>query len=124
MKMIKVTGWSKDQNIEFPNIELPAQRIVCPVCDGEGMTVDPAIDGNGLTQEDFDQDPDFAESYMSGTYDICCAHCNGNKVVDIVDEETCKTKLSWWKGLLRFRVTEQMRSQRFWEDEGERWMGA
>jgi hypothetical protein len=55
--------------------------IVCPVCDGEGKTVNPNIDAHGLTKEDFDEDPDFAEDYMSGVYDITCAACSGKRVV-------------------------------------------
>lgn len=52
--------------------------IICVVCDGEGSTVNPSIDGNGLTREDFDDDPDFAEEYMAGTYDIACRACGGS----------------------------------------------
>jgi hypothetical protein len=55
--------------------------LVCPVCDGEGKTVNPNIDANGLTAEDFAEDPDFAEDYKSGMYDITCAACSGKRVV-------------------------------------------
>jgi hypothetical protein len=55
--------------------------ILCPVCDGEGTTVNPNIDCNGLTREDFDEDPDFAEDYRNGTYDITCAACSGKRVL-------------------------------------------
>ena len=55
--------------------------IVCPVCDGEGKTVNPAIDCHGLTAEDFREDPDFAEEYKNGTYDITCNACRGQRVV-------------------------------------------
>ena len=55
--------------------------IVCPVCDGEGKTVNPNIDANGLTADDFNEDPDFREDYMSGMYDITCAACHGKRVV-------------------------------------------
>lgn len=54
---------------------------ICPVCDGEGKTVNPDIDSNGLTREDFDEDPDFREDYMSGMYDITCKACKGLRVV-------------------------------------------
>lgn len=57
------------------------QWIVCPVCCGEGTTVNPEIDSNGLTAEDFAEDPDFADSYFSGVYDITCRACDGNRVV-------------------------------------------
>lgn len=55
--------------------------IVCPVCEGEGKTVNPNIDAHGLSAADFAEDPDFAEEYMSGTYDITCGGCNGLRVV-------------------------------------------
>jgi hypothetical protein len=51
--------------------------IICPVCNGDGTTVNPAIDCNGLTKEDFDEDPQFAEDYRAGAYDITCRACNG-----------------------------------------------
>jgi len=58
-----------------------AERKLCPQCDGDGTMVNPAIDGNGLSQEDFDQDPDFRESYMRGDYDVKCDCCDGLKFV-------------------------------------------
>lgn len=54
---------------------------VCFVCEGEGTTVNPDIDCNGLTREDFDDDPDFREDYMAGRYDITCRGCGGLRVV-------------------------------------------
>lgn len=51
--------------------------IICPACKGEGTCVNPNIDANGLTAEDFAEDPDFAESYMDGLYDVTCGACGG-----------------------------------------------
>ena len=51
--------------------------IICTVCNGDGRVVNPNIDAHGLTAEDFHEDPDFAEDYASGLYDICCTPCNG-----------------------------------------------
>ena len=51
--------------------------VICPGCSGEGTCVNPSIDCNGLTQEDFDEDPDFAENYFGGLYDVSCAACEG-----------------------------------------------
>lgn len=51
--------------------------VICPACSGEGSCVNPNIDANGLTREDFDDDPDFAEDYMSGVYDVRCGACGG-----------------------------------------------
>jgi hypothetical protein len=55
--------------------------ILCPVCEGEGSTVNPSIDAHGLSYEDFREDPDFATDYCSGAYDQTCAACNGQRVV-------------------------------------------
>lgn len=82
-------GWSEDGDFLVHNIDdteegkvrYPAKRIVCSCCDGKGSVVNPSIDSNGLSQEDFDEDPDFREQYFSGTYDISCPHCGGNNVV-------------------------------------------
>lgn len=66
---------------------------VCDTCRGSGKTVDPSIDAGGLTAEDFDADPGFREDYMSGTYDITCPGCGGEKVVPNVvfhDEKIAK----------------------------------
>lgn len=66
-------------------VKLPTKWDVCPVCDGEGKHVNPAIDCNGLTAEDFAEDPDFYDEYMSGTYDVTCNRCNGRTTVRVID---------------------------------------
>lgn len=66
-------------------LELPARFEVCPRCAGEGSHVNPSIDGNGLSAEDFADDPDFAEDYMSGVYDVICEQCSGSRVIAVVD---------------------------------------
>ena len=60
---------------------MTSKWIVCPVCAGEGKTVNPDIDANGISQEDFSEDPDFFEGYMAGMYDITCRGCHGKRVV-------------------------------------------
>jgi DnaJ-class molecular chaperone len=52
--------------------------MICPACRGEGSCVNPAIDCNGLTAEDFYDDPDFYDAYMGGVYDEPCAACHGS----------------------------------------------
>jgi len=68
-------------------IKLPSKWAVCPVCDGEGKHVNPAIDAGGITIYDDrgDYEPDFAEQYWNGTYDQTCTRCNGKRVVPVVD---------------------------------------
>lgn len=57
--------------------KIKRQWIICPACRGEGSCVNPNIDANGLTAEDFAEDPDFREDYFSGRYDQTCAACRG-----------------------------------------------
>ena len=56
---------------------------VCPLCNGRGKYVNPSIDAHGLSREDFDEDPDFAEGYFSGVYDVRCELCQGENVVPV-----------------------------------------
>ena len=59
-----------------------AQFVVCPTCEGKGTHVNPAVDGHGITSDEMDDlGPDFFEDYMSGTYDVRCQECGGNRVV-------------------------------------------
>lgn len=55
--------------------------VVCPICEGTGTYVNPAIDSQGLSAEDFNEDPDFAEDYRRGVYDVGCKCCIGRNVV-------------------------------------------
>jgi hypothetical protein len=66
-------------------VKLPRHKEVCPACRGEGTTVNPSIDCNGLSAEDLADDPDFAEQYMDGAYDIRCGHCGGRGLVNEID---------------------------------------
>jgi len=68
-------------------IEIPSKWGVCPVCNGEGKHVNPSIDAGGLTAEDFHDDPDFAECYFGGMYDVTCNRCGGKRVVRVPDYE-------------------------------------
>ena len=54
---------------------------VCGRCNGKGRHPNPSIDGNGISMEEFSQDPDFAEAYFSGAYDVTCEHCQGQRVM-------------------------------------------
>lgn len=77
--------YTQDEEGNDIEVELPTTWAVCPTCDGEGKHVNPAIDCGGLTREDFEEDPDFAEEYMSGMYDVPCNHCGGRTTVREVD---------------------------------------
>lgn len=81
--------------IDGEELEIPAKYEVCGTCNGKGSHVNPSIDSNGLSREDFDEDPDFAEGYFSGMYDVSCNECHGARVspepdYDRMNEETGK----------------------------------
>ena len=81
-----------DDDVEF-EVEIPSKFEVCGMCEGKGSHVNRNIDGNGLTREDFEEDPDFEEAYFRGDYDVPCEECHGLRVVPVVDEERCDPKL-------------------------------
>ncbi len=64
-------------------LQVPMEYEVCGLCRGSGKIVDPNIDCGGITQEEFDDDPDFEEEYFSGRYDITCTRCRGLRVESI-----------------------------------------
>lgn len=78
-RMKAVVCWDDEEK------EIPFRWGVCPTCDGKGSHVNPSIDANGLTAEDFYDDPDFAEDYSSGLYDVPCYECGGRRVVPEID---------------------------------------
>ncbi len=80
---IQVTTWT-DAGDEI-EISIPAKFALCPRFRGVGSHVNPAIDGHGLSREDFDQDPDFEEAYFRGDYDVACHRCGGRKVIAVPD---------------------------------------
>lgn len=73
-----------DDGLEI-EIELPTKWTVCPTCNGAGKHVNAAIDCGGISASEFHDDPDFADAYMSGTYDVTCETCKGRTTVPGVD---------------------------------------
>lgn len=69
--------------------EYPTKWVVCPKCRGKGTIVNPSIDGNGIPAEQFQEDLDFYEDYMSGMFDITCPHCKGRTTVSVPDFDLC-----------------------------------
>jgi hypothetical protein len=66
-------------------LSLPAKFEVCSRCRGTGSHVNPAVDGHGIPAHEFVEDPDFAESYFAGVYDVPCERCHGKRVVEAFD---------------------------------------
>lgn len=78
--------------------ELPWRWAVCPVCQGKGSHVNPAIDCNGLTADDFAEDPDLRDDYCRGRYDQACNRCGGRSTVPEVDQKACTDEeLTAWR---------------------------
>lgn len=82
-RMVGFLIWENDSGEEIET-EFPLEYTVCSGCQGKGKHVHRAIDGHGLTREDFDEDPDFAEAYFSGRYDVTCEECDGARVVPVL----------------------------------------
>ena len=60
---------------------MPSDTVVCPRCRGRGSHINPAIDGDGFTGEEWAMmDEDFKESYWNGNFDVICSVCNGLRV--------------------------------------------
>ena len=103
--------------------KLPARFEVCPRCRGEGLHVNPNVDGHGITAEEWENewDDDRREAYMSGRYDITCQECEGKRVISVLDD----TRISKRMFMRHFRYlemkTEQDREDRttlYWETGG------
>lgn len=78
-----ITAYDEDDN----EVTIRTHKEVCPRCRGEGTHVNPAVDGHGISPEQFHDDPDFEEAYFSGVYDVTCEECGGKNVVDVPDED-------------------------------------
>lgn len=99
---------------EFIEVSLPAKFEVCHTCRGKGTRVNPSIDGNGISREQFDEDPDFAESYFNGDYDVQCSACKGKRVIAVIDLPRCTNaqRVQW-----RTHQEAEAESDRDWESE-------
>lgn len=104
-------------------IVIPSKFEVCDNCRGSGKTVDPAIDGNGLSREQFDEDPDFGEEYFSGAYDVVCRECHGKRVILEPDWDRMTPELREVYGNYVHEEAMARRSDRL-ERDAERRMGA
>lgn len=99
--------------------EVPFHYEVCPTCHGKGKHVNPSVDASGLTAEDFAEDPDFAEAYCSGRYDVPCYQCHGQRVVPVMTRDRADPEL-----LKRLDADEEDREEFRRFQEAERRFGA
>lgn len=87
-------------------IEIPLKFEICETCGGKGSHVNPSIDCNGLTSDDFYEDPDFAENYMHGNYDVPCYNCGGMRVVPTIDEDRAdESSVKAYFNRIEFEIT-------------------
>lgn len=90
-RMIMTVELINDDGDEV-EVELPIRFEVCGRCDGKGSHVNPSIDGDGITSEEWngpDWNDESHEMYMSGGYDVHCEECHGERVAPIVDKQRC-----------------------------------
>jgi hypothetical protein len=107
-------------NGDEETIQFPAKMIVCYTCEGKGKTVNPDIDGNGLTREDFDEaGPEFMEDYMSGVYDITCRTCKGKNVIAELDRERIERDP---KLRLLLKLKDKQEADEARDDASEAWL--
>lgn len=101
---------------------LPGKWVVCPRCGGRGVHDNPAF-ANGIPAAEFRDDPDFAEDYMAGVFNVPCSQCGGRTTVLVVDEERCNTteQQNW---LRRYNELLSERSKFLAIERAERAMGA
>lgn len=101
-------------------VDIPTCFEVCPRCEGRGTHTNPAIDGHGISAEEMHEDPDFAEDYMRGVYDVQCYECDGLRVVEMPDEDRMTDAMrAAWEGKLECEAEE--RRHRKACDEGWGW---
>ncbi|MGH8327206.1 MAG: hypothetical protein ACRET2_10630, partial [Steroidobacteraceae bacterium] len=82
-----------------------------------GSHTNPAVEGNGLTAEDFAEDPDFHDDYMSGVYDVECHECGGARVIAVAAiEQFSPEQVALWE------AHEQDRRECGRDYDSERWL--
>lgn len=89
MKAVVILYGSDDEGDFDEEVEVPVKFEVCSTCDGKGHHVNPSIDAGGISAEQFHDDPDFAEEYFSGAYDVPCYGCGGRRVEAVLDRDRC-----------------------------------
>lgn len=94
---IKIKLWDReDETGEEEELELPSKFEVCSRCEGHGTHLTPSIGEHAYTREEFDEAFDDEESRAAyfqrgGMYDVTCHECAGKRVVEVVDEERCRS---------------------------------
>jgi len=82
----EILVWDEDDEEKL--VEVPIKFEVCPTCNGKGTHVNPSIDAGGICSDEFYDDRDFEEDYMSGAYDVACYECGGKRVIPEIDQQS------------------------------------
>lgn len=106
-------------------IELPGKYEVCGRCQGKGSHMNPAIDGHGITAEEWwgpDWDDESREMYMNGGYDVTCHRCDGHRVVLVVDKAKIEQSLlkEYLSDMDRRAHEDYVERRMRWAEEGGR----
>ena len=129
MKRITVCILAKEDEPEGEtmDVELPTRWEICERCDGDGTHVNEAIDGNGITAQEWAEnwDDDDREAYLRGEYDVRCTECGGSGKVRVVDLEqiAASSDPDLKRALVEYEEDEQDRASYEAERRAERRMG-
>lgn len=71
----------------------PTRWVVCYGCNGRAVMT---LKRLAVTQEQFEEDPDFKEDYLNGVYDEPCPDCHGRSTVLEIDVESLPPEQERW----------------------------
>jgi RecJ-like exonuclease len=76
-------------NKDEEEIKIPARYEVCSVCEGKGSHVNPSVDSNGITADEWyrEWNHESREDYLGGLYDVECFECKGKRVVPVPNRD-------------------------------------
>lgn len=95
-KKMELTFEIDDGEDDEPKVHtLKCSYEVCDACDGKGKYVNPSIDAHGISEDEFNEDPEFREDYFSGRYDVTCRQCKGKRVFPTPSETESEAYKVW-----------------------------
>lgn len=121
MKQVKVS-FVDDETEEEIEVLFPAVELECENCSGKGTHLADSLRDAVFTAEDMREDPDFAEEYFGGGYDVQCKECGGSgKALYPDDERASKEPFkALWAKYIEWEKAESYYAS---EREAERRMG-